>query len=315
MFYYSGNITVRDSYFYGTKASALTSYGLEVAMTTNLLVENNLFQHVTAPFAINSPDSGSVFAYNYAIDDNYGGNWMQSMFVPHDNSGMTLIEGNQGPGFLSDNVHGPHHFYTLFRNHFFGDIYNNPPKTTNTTIVALWAKSRFFNLVGNVLGRIGYYDIYETLLTNSRTDIFSFGQQDSSSLPADPRVQATLMRWGNYDTVTGTSRFLEAEVPSGLSSFANAVPLTEMLPASFYLSAKPSFFGSLPWPPIGPDVIGGDVTGYAGHAYRIPARLCYENTPIDSAYGSANVRLFDRTACYGPGGAAPGAPGNLRIVP
>jgi hypothetical protein len=103
-------------------------------------------------------------------------------------------------------------------------------------------------------------------------------------------------------------------VPAGLSSFANLVPSTETLPASFYLSAKPSFFGSVPWPPIGPDVSGGEVPGYAGHAYRIPARLCYENTPIDSAYGSANVRLFNRTTCYGQGGAAPSAPSNLRII-
>jgi hypothetical protein len=314
MFYYSGNITVRDSYFYGTKSSTLTSYGLEVAMSTSLLVENNIFQHVTAPIVMNSPNSGSVFAYNYAIDDNYDGGWMQPMFVPHDNDGMALVEGNQGLGFQSDNIHGPHHFYTLFRNHFFGDIFANPVKTANTAIVHLWAKSRFFNLVGNVLGRTGYYDTYQSLLSSNSTDIYSLGEPDRGGV-SDPRVQATLMRWGNYDTVTGTSLFVAAEVPSELSSFPNPLPPTQTLPASFYLSAKPSFFGSVPWPPIGPDVNGGDVTGYAGHAYRIPARLCYENTAIDSAYGVANVRLFNRTACYGQSGAAPSAPSNLRIVP
>jgi len=312
MLYYSGNITVRDSYFYGTKASALTSYGVEVAMSTNLLVENNIFQHVTAPVVMNSPNSGSVFGYNYAIDDNYGGDWMQPMFVPHDNDGMALVEGNQGLGFQSDNIHGPHHFYTLFRNHFFGDIFNDPPKLGNTTVVHLWAKSRFFNVVGNVLGRPDYYNTYQNLLSSNARDIYSLGEPDSGEV-SDPLVEATLMRWGNYDTVTGTSRFLPTEVPFGLSSFANLVPLTQALPASFYLPAKPAFFGSLPWPAIGPDVTGGDVDGFAGHAYRIPARLCYENTPIDSAYGSLNVRLFERMTCYGHGGL-PTAPGNPRIV-
>jgi hypothetical protein len=28
------------------------------------------------------------------------------------------------------------------------------------------------------------------------------------------------------------------------------------LPPSLYLKARPAFFGSIPWPPIGPDVEG-----------------------------------------------------------
>src|SRR2546425_11930843 len=74
-------------------------------------------------------------------------------------------------------------------------------------------------------------------------------------------------------------------------------------PSSFYLSAKPSWWstpwGTPPWPAIGPDVTGGNVAGYAGHAYKIPARLCYENSAIDPAYGGNNVRLFNPSSCYG----------------
>src|SRR3989442_6031673 len=51
-------------------------------------------------------------------------------------------------------------------------------------------------------------------------------------------------------------------------------------------------------PAIGPDVAGGDIPGYGGDAYKIPARRCYENAAIDPAYGSSNVRIFDPETCY-----------------
>jgi hypothetical protein len=114
------------------------------------------------------------------------------------------------------------------------------------------------------------------------------------------------MRWGNYDTVSARSHFDAAEVPSGLTNFANPAPASQVLPPSLYRSIKPSWWGTMPWPAIGPDVSGGDIPGYAGHAYKIPARRCYENAAIDPAYGSGNVRIFDPEACYVTVGPPPG---------
>src|SRR5262249_25066222 len=85
-----------------------------------------------------------------------------------------------------------------------------------------------------------------------------------------------LLRWGNYDTVNAASRWQSSEVPSGLAQYANSVPGSQSLPASFYLSSKPSWFGSVAWPAIGPDVTGGNVNNLAGHVYQNPAQLCYE---------------------------------------
>jgi hypothetical protein len=116
------------------------------------------------------------------------------------------------------------------------------------------------------------------------------------------------MRWGNYDTVNNGVRFVAGEVPSGLSSFANPVPGSQTLPASFFLDSKPSWFGTVPWPPIGPDVTGGNISGLSGHAYKIPAQLCYENV---STYTS-----FNAGSCYGNGSGdttPPSPPRNLRI--
>src|SRR5207245_47941 len=73
---------------------------------------------------------------------------------------------------------------------------------------------------------------------------------------------------------------------------------------------------TVPWPAVGPDVAGGDIPGYGGHAYEIPARRCYESAPIDPAYGSSNVRIFDPAACYVTARPLPGdTPGRWAGAP
>jgi hypothetical protein len=59
----------------------------------------------------------------------------------------------------------------------------------------------------------------------------------------DAAVAATLLRHGNYD-------YSHRDViwDSGISS--------RTIPDSLFYPSKPAFFGSLQWPPIGPDVSG-----------------------------------------------------------
>ena len=45
------------------------------------------------------------------------------------------------------------------------------------------------------------------------------------------------------------------------------------LPPSFYLTGKPAWWGSMPFPATGPDVTGG--IGPGGHSYGNPAQACY----------------------------------------
>jgi hypothetical protein len=309
----SVRITIRDSYLYGGQSDHSTSYGVEDYSTGSNLVENNIFQHVTAPLSHNGANTGSVFGYNFAIDDNYTGGgsspgWMIPGILYHEVGISHLLhEGNDGLGILHDDIHGTTHFNTVFRNHFYGDIWNNPPKTQNTAIINLASYGRFFNLIGNVLGRAGYYTTYETNLGENARAIYALGWSPMGGVPNDPQTRTTMFRWGNYDTVNGTSRFVAAEVPSGIPQFANPVPSSQTLPPSLYLSSKPAFFGSVPWPPIGPDVTTGSETG--GHAHRIPARLCYDNTPKTSG-----ILNFNASVCYGNSGATPAAPTNLRIT-
>ena len=171
-----------------------------------------------------------------------------------------------------------------------------------------------------MLGKIGYHTRYEAAASSSTdpgnasvgdTSIYTVGYSGNegtilSPIPNDPLVKATMMRWGNYDTVHAAAQWTASEVPSSLSQFSNAVPGNQGLPNSLYLSAKPSWWGTARWPAIGPDVTGGqDPTG---HAYKIPARACYDNTSK-----TGGILNFNAVTCY-PETAAPGAPTRLRIV-
>jgi hypothetical protein len=318
--YQSLNNTVRDSYFYGSQTSGSESYGIESFSSSGDLIENNIFQHVTAPIVVNGSDSGSVFGYNFAIDDSYTANgsspgWMDPSNIQHEAGiAMNLSEGNDGLGFEGDNIHGTHHFQTLFRNFYYGDIWNNPPKNNNTSVVHLWAFTRYYNLIGNVIGQTGYYNTYEADLTNSATAVYSLGAADGeSSSPNDPLTKSTLMRWGNYDSVNAANRFVASEVPSGLSLYANPLPASNSLPPSFYLSAQPSWWGSMPWPPIGPDVTGGNLPGVNGHAYMIPARNCWLNV-MGGKIGTSGALSFNAGNCYAAGAQQVSPPSGLTAI-
>src|SRR5439155_26108731 len=113
------------------------------------------------------------------------------------------------------------------------------------------------------------------------------------------QVGQTLFSWGNCDIVAGRPcRLLSSEVPSGISPYGNAVQANNNLPASFFLSSRPSWWGfrgaAITWPAIGPDVTGGNVPNVNGRANKIPAQVCYENSAPD---GGNPYKQFDPLDC------------------
>ena len=334
--YLAGRIEVRDSYLYGVQTSGSQSYGVEFYQTSNNLIINNVLQTVTSPIQL-THDVGSVVAYNFMTDNYFtlsGGTWLQTSPLSHDAGvAMELIEGNDNPGLQADLFHGTSSLMTGFRNRWDGKDPGSTTgtKTQNTMPVQIQAKNRFFNIIGNVLGWSGYHNDYAKVYNtqpagNCATTIYALGfagQQcsaDGGGITNDTRVRDTTMRWGNYDVVTGTSRFLGAEVPSLDSILPNPVPLSNILPASLFLAARPSWFGyqgtAIAWPPIGPDVTSGDISGVGGHAYKIPARRCYEAmVSAGTTNGNGAYNTFNPTGCYRGvgGGTAPSAPANLRV--
>ena len=310
----AARIEVRDSYFYGTKNAATQSYGVESFMASDDLVVNNIFQHVTSPIMV-GPNSGSVFAYNFMADMAYSiATWMMAGIVgSHDaGTGMNLFEGNVGNQFWMDLYHGTGNLATLFRNQLMG---TEPNKTQgNTEVINIWGYNRFVNIVGNVLGTSGYHKVYEDSRTPSGTtghperSIYLLGytgalERISSGLPYDPLVVSTMFRWGNYDYATNRTHWDPAEIPAGV-----AVPNTQTLPPSLFLSSKPSWWGTMPWPAIGPDVTGGQDP--AGHAYQIPAQVCYGKSPKNAD----GTLVFNANNCYrNTSSSASNHPANRRL--
>jgi len=338
----AARIEVRDSYFYGTKNSASQSYGVETFGSSDVLIINNIFQHITTPI-MTGMTHGSVFAYNFAIDMFYTQvlGYMQSGIIMGHDAGvaMNLYEGNQTNQLFTDVFHGTNHFNTAFRNQIIGTepTIASPAKTNATFPVNLSSFARFHNLIGNVFGTAGYHTQYEDAApsgTNPNHSVYVLGWagvagDSRATVPNDTLVKATLFRWGNCDSshgfLSGTCQFNSAEVPTGLSRFANAVPATRTLPASFFLSARPSWWGTAAWPPIGPDMIGGTASGVGGLAYLIPAQLCYSRMVQDPAYLSLDPAetvsdnlagkpgIFNADTCYiALPSANPSTPTNFR---
>jgi len=323
--YDSPRTIVRDSYFYGTKNAVSQSYGVEAFPSSDALIENNIFQKITAPIMMNASCSGCVIGYNFSINDYYSAssNWlMQQVHLHAGGLDNLLVEGNVGAGMYSDLFHGTHHFITAFRNRFDGFEKNGGTTTSSQTIpFPLWPMSRFYNLIGNVLGDTARpHNNYQKIPGSSAStdqSIYVLGT-GAVAVADDNNVSRTLMRWGNFDVATGTSRFITTEVPSAISNYPNPVPASQSLPSSFYLTSKPSWWpAGKPWPGIGPDVTGGNITNVGGHAYTIPAQDCYSVTMRGPADGGGSVLSFNANTCFAGNGSTttpPAAPTNVRII-
>lgn len=304
----SKGITIRDSYIFGRRD--IDDYGVNCYYCSNLLVENTIFQRAGTPI-VNEAGVGNVFAYNYTINNYWGSQtpqeWAQGSFYSHavgDN--YWLIEGNDGFGITLENYFGQANFITGFRNRLYG---YEGSLINQTVPVFNYAFSRYNNYIGNILGTAGYHNKYESNpsnLSNCDRSIFALGlgQNCGPEVADNPFTVTTLMRWGNWDVVNNASRFVASEVPSGLSLYANAVPSSQALPASLYLSSRPSWWGTMPWPAIGPDINGGDVSGVGGHVYRIPARKCFEDV-MGGSFSNTTPRTFNANTCYGTGTPPP----------
>jgi len=321
-FHLANHCVVRDSYFYGTQNKWFLSYGVETYMGADNLVENNIFQHVVSPIMVNGTGAGTVAAYNYTVDDYYADDYarrtkIREWFLAANDmhaagSDMILFEGNDSNGFVADSTHGTHHLITAFRNRFIGW---EPGLKLQTVPVRLDTASRYFNVIGNILGKPGYHNHYEDLApdgVDGDTSIYVLGWangrgQSRPPLKDDPRVAATLMRWGNYDTLTRQAHWDPSEVPSGIGFLANPVPVDHRLPASFYLPGKPSWWGAMPWPAIGPDVTGG--SDPTGHSYANPAEACYRNAARDESYpvdeSGNRILVFNASKQYPSSRSAP----------
>ena len=333
-FYYSYGSVVRDSYFSSTNAGAPTQYGIETIMSANALIENNILYNVTSPIL---PESsyGLVIGYNYATNT-VPGNLFASFSAHLAHSSFQLLEGNVMDTISYDNSWGSASHSTLFRNRANGKGKN---KTNYRVAVKFNAHQHFMNAVANVLGDPTHHTRYRCdNVDTSGTDnhVYDLGYFNACQNGAswlrhrDPKY---LFRWGNWDAVTwkangntngvryctgsgaGNPACTADERADGDPTFPGLTSPSQTFPASFYRSAKPAWFGSVPWPAIGPDVscTTNCIANTANHAAMIPAQLCYANTAKNS---SGFLTAFDANRCYANDGAdstKPAPPSDLVV--
>jgi hypothetical protein len=307
---FAKNVTLISNYFYGHNPASGDTYGNSLLSTSDSLIANNIITHMTGSFNNQAPIVGNVFVYNFVVDTDYFGshNWDYQGLCDIHNAGdqFNLNEGGIGPGCSADEIHGTHNLETFFRNRWWGQDYPYTARTQNSAAAKFNSFSRMFNVIGNIIGFPGwtttYADAYPSGTNARRYDVYFAGYGEVGSTLYDSLVWSTMFRWGNYDVVTGAVRWCgnssdpgwsttcssTSEVPTGLSSYANAVPASTTLPASFYFSSQPSFWsttwGTPPWPAIGPDVTSGKLHDSAGYANMNPAGLVWTNSPVDTSY-------------------------------
>ncbi|HEY6770506.1 MAG TPA: hypothetical protein VI386_37660 [Candidatus Sulfotelmatobacter sp.] len=332
--------TVRDSYFYGYNGD---TYGIPADVASDALVENNITQFPGELQFYNSDCEGCVASYNFAAGTLFGSpgsNWLGLASEYHGILLYSLQEGNIGAGLQADSFHGTHDLNTTFRNRWDGKEQNQGYASTSDTVaLRLNPGTRYHNVIGNVLGTPGYHAYYESTApgTNLYTSVIGAGTYPETGTN-DNLVKPTTMFWGNWDVVSNAVRWCgnssdpgwtspcssASEVPTGLSAYSNPVPSSTKLPASFIYSQQPAWWPSgKAWPPIGPDVKGGNVGQCAGGTYdsseatsssqcaggkfavvasgmvvSIPAMDCYLNMMGGVVNGTGSPLAFDAAACY-----------------
>ena len=190
--YASTHITVQNSYFYRTNDSASVNYGVET-FGSDVLVENNIFEQVQAPYPTNGPCTGCVYAYNFDLNNVFAGGsgFLNQSGFPHaPGIDHILFEGNIGAGLYYDNFHGTHGpGITSFRNYWNGYQKNEGNIGGGASVpLIINAFSRFSNIIGNVLGNPDFHNVYQNAVgdTHSGHPIYQIGFGDA--IPNDARL-------------------------------------------------------------------------------------------------------------------------------
>jgi hypothetical protein len=368
---------VKDSYF--THSNGSDSYGIRFEGGSYNIVQNNILTLVFAPVVFDGPSAGDVVAYNFSINDDYPSDFLRGSVFEHDVNAYELYEGNVIDNQWNDGDHGTANFITRFRNFFFGWESCANGQCGSATTKDGWTNGaidsygdRYQNNVGNVAGTPNWHQTYKTssggLGGGDQYVVWTPGPSQSG-VPVDPLVVKTSVWWGNWDPATNATRWCgnssdtgwssvcssTSEIPSGDPNYPNSVPTLGdtgagqgSLPSSFYITGgTPSWFGSVPFPPIGPDVSSGTVgqctgtlntsghfsgvaatsnaqcvgtslaTAWGGHVNANPAMNCYLNVMGGTPDGTGGILAFDATKCYGgsqQSNPPPAAPTGLNAV-
>jgi len=288
------DMALSDSESCGSSASSCRyysnkEYGIFFGTgSTAVLTEDSMFyDNLILDVAWEGGNSGHVFAYNYAeTGAAFSNNHRQARnsILGHGGHGQfILIEGNWlGGRYGNDYYFGSHSYTTLFRNKINQTVttrFESTPNVEQSTI-DFERKSWYANVVGNVLDYDGRNPTVYESTTQSDSQVpfntyrlgHNYFYSDSSNSKYDSGVVTTILRHLNWDKVTNGVRNCTQDSVGGCQGGASDT----VLPPSLYLASKPPWWGSQPWPPIGPDV--------QGYAVNIPAKDRFEGMPLPVSY-------------------------------
>lgn len=160
----------------------------------------------------------------------------------------TLLEGNKVFKVHADSIHGSASSWTMLRNWIRGEETNRT--TFGWGCINLDSWNYHMNVVGNVLGHpamSGWNYQEDAVEDDSDTDksiyAFNYSGYNEGYTYEGTNSLKTVLRHGNFDYATATTNW-----DAGIA--------TRSITNSYYLTAKPSWFGSHAWPPIGHDTSG-----------------------------------------------------------
>jgi hypothetical protein len=289
---------LRDSYVHSTvnPNPGGGGYGLAIdSYSADNLVENNVVWNFNKVMVMRGSGGGNVIAYNY-MQDGWASEYptvpetglnASHMTTPH----MELFEGNESFNFDADGTWGNSLYVTVFRNHLTGTRVSVPPLELvdqyDRRAITVNAGCSWFSYVGNVLGHPGMKAAPAGLLSRVAARarrvagkivarlarrpwrpaavaqerwVYERVGGDAGAvaavwwLRADPVTLGRTLRHGNFDHLTGRV------------VWDPAIPGRD-LPESLYLTSKPAFMGSNPWPWVDP---------LHGTTYLLPARVRFE---------------------------------------
>ncbi|MBL7911911.1 MAG: T9SS type A sorting domain-containing protein [Bacteroidia bacterium] len=272
---------IRDCYFVKCLDQQNNdNYALEINSGSANLVENNVFDNLGNGTLLVS-SSGNVFGYNF-IKAVHRTSQLTTWFWPDSwthggHSSYNLWEGNDQTALEFDFYWGSNSHDMAFRNRFHGKDasinYNLSALMTNGAILT-YPQNNYMSAVGNVLGEPGFATKYEetTYQATSRsiwcTPTAAFGFTTNLAF-------TSMFRHLNFDYFTSSIKKCGTSGEPGCQAASGST----VIPSSLYLPSKPSWFCNITYPPIGPDVIGGQDA--SGHTFKNPAQVCYDNTPTD----------------------------------
>jgi hypothetical protein len=247
---HSFRVEVRGSYIHDGAWSEPGGGGYAISLargSSEVLIEDNIVLQANKMMVARSAGTATVVAYNY-MDDGHiitAPTWQEvGLNASHMvGSHHVLFEGNESFNYDADCTHGNAIYHTVFRNHLTGvrRDYKDDPSSGNARAGGLEYGAWWHSFVGNVMGNSGTMGgwLYEdpgnapgnSAWQNGRF-IWRLGYDPGHwAQAADPLVQSTALRHGNFDFLTSSVKW-DPRIPD------------HTMPPSLYLTRKPPFFSA-----------------------------------------------------------------------